>query len=99
MGEDDYRLSMAVSRRPRTPRPDEADLRALLIHRLTDTTKAVGRISLRDGAISVFCEGCHRWVRVEEFPLEWDCPCGRSYATELVVLEEINRSQESSPSD
>lgn len=58
--------------------------------RLSDTDKAVARAALRDDKISIFCEGCGTWHKMEEFPLEWDCSCGRSYRTELAVFEEVD---------
>lgn len=89
LSEEDFRLSVAVSRRPKTPRPDEHLLRSLLVDRLTNTKKAVGRVSLKDGALAIFCEGCHRWRTVEEFPVDYDCDCGRRFVMEFCVYEEV----------
>jgi hypothetical protein len=89
MSRADYKLSMTVSRRPRTPRPDEDQLRTLLVHRLTNTKKAVGRVSLRDGAIGIYCENCRHWTRIDEFPVDFDCACGSKYRMELAVYEEV----------
>jgi hypothetical protein len=90
LSEEDYGLSMAVSRRPRIPRPDEDQLRSLLIHRLTNTKKAVGRVSLNNGALAIFCEGCRHWIAVEEFPVDYDCQCGRKFVLEFCVYEEVD---------
>lgn len=90
MSSADYKLSMAVSRRPRTPRSDEDRLRSLLVHRLSETRKAIGRVSLRDGSLSIFCESCQRWTRIDdEFPVDFDCACGSRYRMELVAYEEV----------
>lgn len=88
MPERDFQLSMQISPRSRRPERNEG-LRQLLVHRLTGTGKAVARMSLTGGSIGIFCEGCKCWTRVEEFPLEFDCACGRSYRTEMAIFEEV----------
>lgn len=90
---EDQILGAAISRPARYPE-DNLGLRSLLVHRLTGTTKAVARIGLRNDRISVFCEGCGVWTPVEEFPLEFDCNCGRSFTTEFVVMEEIDPDED-----
>lgn len=92
MDEDDYRLSMRIS--PRAKRDvDNEDLRTLVIHRFTDTAKAVARIGVRTGEVSVFCEPCDEWCRLgtDQFPARWTCPwCGRTFAMEFAVMEELS---------
>lgn len=74
-------------------REDNEGLRSLLVHRLSaDTYKAVARIGLRNGVVSIFCEPCDEWYRVgREFLLEWKCPgCDRTFAMEFAVMEELD---------
>lgn len=89
---DDYRLSMKVSLRGKV---DAADLRSLLVNRLSDTEKVVMRRPLRQigkPTMSAFCEPCDMWVDGPRgFPEEWDCPkCGRTYRVETVIYEEVD---------
>lgn len=88
MSKADFDLSMRISPRARRPEDNEG-LRDLRVHRLSDTTKAVARVGLRNGRISIYCEACGTWTPVEEFPVEYDCACGRSYRTEFVIFEEV----------
>lgn len=90
LSEADWRLSMRIS--PRAKRDaDNQGLRGLLLHRFSDTNKAVARVGLRNHTISIYCEACDTWTRLDDFPLdyEYDCSCGRSYRAELVVFEEV----------
>ncbi len=96
MNQDDYTLSMRISPRARRSEDNEG-LRTLLVLRLSDTQKAVARLSLREGHVSVLCEPCGIWQPAphDEFPLEWRCnQCERLYAMEFAVLEEVNDDKE-----
>lgn len=92
LDERDHELSMRISRRARRPE-DNIGMRDLIVHRLSDTHKAVARISFRDKAISVYCEPCREWAKFTEdddFPTEWQCPmCKREYGMEFAVMEEL----------
>jgi PHP family Zn ribbon phosphoesterase len=87
---------------PRAKRTvDNADLRTLLVHRLSDTEKAVARVSLRgEEGFSLFCEPCMSWTsREDDMRMAWKCPrCGRVYMTEFIVLEEVNDDAENNSS-
>ena len=88
-------LSMRISPRARRPEDNEG-LRSLIVHRLSDTTKAVARISLRGGNVSVLCENCTQWMPIpdDEFPTRWRCAlCERVFEMEFAVLEEINTDE------
>lgn len=68
-------------------------MRSLLIHRLSDTDKAVARLSFRFGTVSMHCEPCQEWMPApdDDFQLRWTCPtCGRRYGMEFAVLEELD---------
>lgn len=87
MNVPDYRLSMQISRRPRT---DTEGLRTLLIHRLRPPQKAVWRWSLQSAQRSVHCEPCRRWFHGVDAAEAWDCPgCGRKYVAEVVIYTEM----------
>jgi hypothetical protein len=95
----DHQLSMRISPRARDA-DNNLDLRTLIVHRLSDTEKAVGRISLRGGSFAVFCEPCKQWTRQGAISLteEFLCPrCGRLYEIEFAVLEEVNNDPPSDP--
>ncbi len=88
----DWQLSMAISPRSRQEERNQG-LRTLIVHRLSDTSKAVARVSLRGHQVSVRCEPCQQWCRTpdDEFPLQWRCPaCHRLYQMEFAVLEEVH---------
>ncbi len=83
---------MRISPRARREEDNEG-LRSLVIHRLSDTTKAVARIGLRSGLVSLLCENCDTWTGApgDEFPMRWTCTlCERVYEMEFAVLEEVN---------
>jgi hypothetical protein len=89
---EDYGLSMRISPRARRDEDNEG-LRTLMIHRLSDTTKAVARLSLRGGHVSLLCENCTRWTQApdDNFPTTWKCPeCAREFEMEFAILEEVN---------
>lgn len=92
LNDGDWKLSMRLSRRGRL---NSDALRSLLIHRLSDTPKAVVRRSLRHelhNSLSVFCEACERWVSLPEGAItsEFGCTlCDRRFRVELVVYEQI----------
>lgn len=89
LDKDDYKMSMAISRRGKNDEPDE--LRSLLVHRLSDTAKAVIRRSLtRGNTLSGFCEPCMRWTGRTAIDETFRCPyCERRYRVELLIFEEI----------
>jgi hypothetical protein len=92
MSKDDYHLSMRISRRPRHETAGDESLRSLIVHRLSDTTKAVFRRSLRRGNVSEYCESCDSWDKRhdEGLPEEWRCrDCDRLFRLEFAVYEEI----------
>lgn len=91
LDDDDYQLSMRVSRKP-TRDSVENGLRSLLLHRFTLTLKAIGRRPLNPPRTeSLYCEACQRWFRVEGFPEVTQCSgCQRYFRAELVVYEEID---------
>lgn len=87
--EDDYQLSMKVSRRAHE---DPPGLRSLLLHRFTITMKGIARRPLRAprNDPSLFCEECGRWFRLGAFPEVTQCPgCGNVYRMELAVYEQV----------
>lgn len=89
MKDEDYRLSMRVSPRGKI---DSAELRQLLINRLSDTDKAVLRRSLRKNNLGAYCEFCERWTArdLDDVPDVFQCSgCERRFRIELVVYEEI----------
>lgn len=97
MTPEDHQLSMRVSPRARNETAN-LGLRAMLVHRLRPTRKAVWRWALRADTSSVFCEPCLKWVPVNEEPEPfWTCPeCGRLYEVEMVIFSEVQRSGSSS---
>lgn len=104
MDEDDYRLSMALS--PRAAREeDNADLRAVLLHRLHDSLKAVRRWSLKGNGSSTYCEHCRRWIRhrssethAAAIPAEWRCPfCNKLWGIELIIYGELVEEEDGEP--
>lgn len=85
----DYRLSGKISRRSPTL-PDPPGLRTLMVHRLSDSFKAILRRALHSHEISVFCEACEKWTHSKTLPGEWHCTtCDRRYRVEFVIYEEI----------
>jgi hypothetical protein len=88
----DRELSTRIS--PRAHRPqDNEGLRRLIVNRLSDTNKAVARLSLRRNEMSMYCEPCKEWSTdlEEEFPEEWRCPrCRRLYLLEFAILKEVD---------
>lgn len=89
MKSEDYRLSMRISPRGRI---DSPELRQLLVNRLSATTKAVLRRSLRFDNVSVYCERCNHWQVLKGDDLnEWTCAmCGARYRMEFAVYEQID---------
>lgn len=94
----DWKLSMAVSKRPRN-RDDDVPMRSLLVHRLREGSKAVLRLPLSRplarAAYNVFCEPCGRWTKdVGEGGDEYACPdCGRIYVMEFAVFSVLPGSE------
>jgi hypothetical protein len=91
LDEDDYALSMAVSPRARQEE-NNLDLRSMLVHRLSDTAKAIWRRGLRSDNTSAYCEHCRHWTRNVGIaqPL-WTCArCARVYRIEFVIYEEVD---------
>lgn len=99
MDDEDWALSMTISRRARNDVGNEC-LRSLLVHRLTVTLKGVLRKGLNSGRNSVFCEACGRWQHVgTETPKIWQCQgCLRVYAIEFAVYEEVSQGVVDEPS-
>lgn len=98
LSDSDYDLSMRLSPRAKSPRGkvDPESLRSLLIHRLSDTYKAVLRRSLRvdlGSTTSVYCEPCKRWSTANAEGATgtgFTCPsCDRRFRVELIIYEEI----------
>jgi hypothetical protein len=89
---EDYHLSMAISPRGKI---DPGELRSLLIHRLSDTDKAVLRRPLRQSGFGIYCEPCSRWTKIgDEAPQEFTCfGCDTLYRVEFAIYEAINREE------
>lgn len=100
LGDDDYRLSMRLA--PRRARGEDPDLRTVLLHRLSDTDKAVARRGLKDqNSIGIFCEPCGSWARHprgQSLPQVYTCGgCGRRFRVETLVYEEIEQARTDAP--
>lgn len=91
MKDEDYKLSMTISPRGKI---NSAELRQLLINRLSDTYKAILRRSLRfQDNVSIYCEDCGKWTRVRDYPPLWTCPeCNTTYRMEFAVYEEMEKA-------
>lgn len=93
LDDDDWQLSMNVSRRSRLGAGGDEDslLRSLLIHRLTPSLKAILRLPLRGGKFGLYCEACDRWTNLIEAPPVARCPsCERMFRLEMAIYEEID---------
>lgn len=91
MTENDYHLSMKISRRATVS--ERSGMRTLLVHRLRLGAKAVLRVPLRQSLASpqynIYCETCDRW-----FPCgvgeEFECPsCGGVFVMEFAVFTRV----------
>jgi rRNA maturation endonuclease Nob1 len=98
MKTEDYRLSMATSRRRRGG--DEVHpLRDLRVHRLRDTLKAVLRMPMSQDIrtnrkYGIFCEPCDQWFTTEGAGERFDCPtCHGVYVMEYAVYSRLPDSE------
>lgn len=101
LDEDDHKLSMRISPKPKAPQ--QGFLRTLLLHRLSDTKKLVIRRSLKTEEMrGWYCENCGCWYgkplwnfvqdRIVCGGSGWrigDKGCGRIYRVEAVFYEEV----------
>jgi rRNA maturation endonuclease Nob1 len=94
MKTEDYRLSMATSRRRRDGE-DVHPMRDLRVHRLRDTLKAVLRMPMSANIrtsrkYGIFCEPCDRWFTTEGAGERFDCPkCRSVYVLEYAVYSRL----------
>lgn len=101
MKTEDYRLSMATSRRKKGGVEDQPT-RDLRVHRLRDTVKAVLRMRLSDNIrtskkYGIFCEPCDRWFTTIGAGEQFDCPkCKGVYVLEYAVYSRLPDEEESS---
>jgi hypothetical protein len=93
LDDDDYNLSMKISRRAHGEAAGDRDLRSLLVHRLTVTLKAVLRRPLGGGGkFSLYCEFCDRWESLVGAPAVASCStCERLFRLEFAIYEEVEQ--------
>lgn len=97
LGKDDWKLSMRISRKPRSS-TGNLPMRSMLVHRLRTRAKAVLRLPLSQGLNSSsygrFCEPCGEWTRVTGATESFTCDgCGRVYVIEFAVYAVVPGSE------